>query len=199
MGITDPTPIQSEAIPALLAGRDLIGQAKTGSGKTLAFAIPAIERIDPRVKTVQLLVLTPTRELAVQVAGVVEKLVQGTGITIALIYGGRAFGPQRSALARGAQIVVGTPGRVDDLYQQGALPLKDIRVLVLDEADEMLDRGFGPQVRRIVERTPRTRQTALFSATVPEWVHETAARHLIDPVRTFPSNTSPTTCPRVRN
>ena len=182
MGITTPTPIQERALPALLSGRDVIGQARTGSGKTLAFGIPAVEMIKPGPNSPQVLILTPTRELAVQVGQVLTELSAGQPISTVLIYGGRAMGPQREALRRGAHIVVGTPGRVDDLYNQGALRLDRIRFLVLDEADEMLDRGFGPQVQKIVQRLPKERQTALFSATVPDWVHETAAKHLINPL-----------------
>jgi CxxC-x17-CxxC domain-containing protein len=182
MGIEAPTPIQARALPALLAGRDIIGQARTGSGKTLAFGIPAVELVKPSDRFPQVLILTPTRELAVQVGQVLSDLSAGQNISTVLIYGGRAMGPQRDALRRGAQIVVGTPGRVDDLFNQGALRLDGVRFLVLDEADEMLDRGFGPQVQKIIQRTPAQRQTALFSATVPEWVHDTAAKHLTKPM-----------------
>jgi ATP-dependent RNA helicase DeaD len=183
MGIETPTPIQAQALPALLAGRDVIGQARTGSGKTLAFGIPAVEMVDPAVRAVQVLVLTPTRELAVQVGSVLDEVGAGRGVRSVLIFGGRAAGPQIAALRRGAPIVVGTPGRVLDLLNQGALNLSQVRFLILDEADEMLDRGFAPDVERILDRTPRTRQTALFSATVPAWVNETAHTHLSDPVR----------------
>lgn len=182
MGIDTPTPIQARALPALLSGRDVIGQARTGSGKTLAFGIPAVEIVDPRQRAVQVLVLTPTRELAVQVGGVIDQISGSRGIRSVLIFGGRAAGPQVTALRQGAHIVVGTPGRVLDLLNQGALDLRHVRFLVLDEADEMLDRGFAPDVERILARTPRQRQTALFSATVPEWVAETAHKHLNDPV-----------------
>ncbi len=181
MEITAPTPIQAGAIPPLLAGRDLIGQAKTGSGKTLAFAIPLVERLDPRRRAVQALVLVPTRELALQVAEVVAALAEGRLRTVP-IYGGRAMGPQIAALRAGAQIVVGTPGRVLDHLGRGTLALDEVRYLVLDEADEMLDRGFAPDVERILGRTPAARQTALFSATLPEWVGGIAARHLREPV-----------------
>lgn len=181
MNITTPTKIQAQALPILLAGRDVIGQSRTGSGKTLAFGIPAIESIDPAIRTVQVLVLTPTRELAVQVGDVLAKLAEGTGIKTVLVYGGRAMGPQKDALRRGAQIVVGTPGRVADLHGQGALHLNNVRFLVLDEADEMLDRGFAPQVAKILSWTPRERQTALFSATMPAWVDEASKTHLRDP------------------
>jgi ATP-dependent RNA helicase DeaD len=180
MGITTPTPIQAEVLPLLLDGRDVIGQARTGSGKTLAFALPLIEVVDPRLKSVQALVLTPTRELAVQVASVVNELGAPRGLKTLMISGGRAFGPQRDELRRGVHVVVGTPGRVLDLLNQGALWLDRVRFLVLDEADEMLDRGFAPDVEKIIARTTPDRQTALFSATVPAWVKQTAHKHLHD-------------------
>ncbi len=182
MGIDTPTPIQAAALPALLDGRDVIGQARTGSGKTLAFGIPAVESVDPRQRDVQVLVLTPTRELAVQVGGVLDQVGGDQGVRSALIFGGRALGPQRDELRRGVHVVVGTPGRVLDLLNQGALWLDKVRFLVLDEADEMLDRGFAPDVERIIARTNSSRQTALFSATVPDWVRQTATKHLHDPV-----------------
>ncbi len=182
MGIVTPTPIQVQAVPALLDGHDVIGQARTGSGKTLAFGIPAMELVDPSIKAVQVLVLTPTRELATQVADVFEQLVVGRGITVGLLFGGRAAGPQRLMLKKGAQVIVGTPGRVLDMLNQGALWLDKVRYLVLDEADEMLDRGFAPDVERILGRTTAARQTALFSATVPDWVRKTADRHLNNPI-----------------
>ena len=182
MDITKPTPIQAAALAPLLRGGDVIGQARTGSGKTLAFGIPIVERVDPRRRAVQALVLTPTRELAVQVGGVLEALTEERPIDIALVFGGRAAGPQRKALQQGAQVVVGTPGRVLDLIRQGALRMDAIKVLVLDEADEMLDRGFAPDVTRILSAAPRERQTALFSATVPAWVRGTSQRFLKDPM-----------------
>lgn len=182
LGFDTPTPIQAAALPSLLDGRDVIGQARTGSGKTLAFGIPAIELVDPRRRDIQVLVLTPTRELAVQVAGVLEQLGQSKGVSVGLIYGGKSFGPQRDLLRRGVNIVVGTPGRVLDLLNQGALWLDKVRLLVLDEADEMLDRGFAPDVDRIIARATPDRQTALFSATVPDWVRTTSTRHLNQPV-----------------
>lgn len=182
MGITVPTPIQTATLPVLLDGRDVIGQARTGSGKTLAFLIPAIETVDPSQRNVQVLVLTPTRELAVQIDNVLGTLVTDGSIRSTLIFGGRAAGPQIAGLRRGSQVVIGTPGRVLDLINRGELHLTHVRFLVLDEADEMLDRGFAPDVERILSRTPRTRQTALFSATVPAWVSDTAGKHLHDPV-----------------
>ena len=182
MGIEVPTPIQAAALPSLLDGRDVIGQARTGSGKTLAFGIPAVELVDPRRREVQVLVLTPTRELAVQVGGVLEELGAAKGVRVGLIFGGRAFGPQRELLRKGAHVVVGTPGRVLDLINQGALWLNKVRFLVLDEADEMLDRGFAPDVERIISRATPDRQTALFSATIPDWVRQTSDKHLFDPI-----------------
>jgi ATP-dependent RNA helicase DeaD len=183
MDISTPTPIQTRTLPALLEGRDIIGQARTGSGKTLAFGIPAVEAADPRQRAVQTLILTPTRELAVQIGGVLDAIGRERGVTTTLIFGGRTPGPQIAALRRGAPIVVGTPGRVLDLMNQGALDLRGLRFLVLDEADEMLDRGFAPDVERILSKTPRDRQTALFSATVPAWVGETAHKHLRNPIQ----------------
>ncbi len=181
IGITEPTPIQTVALPILLDGGDVIGQARTGSGKTLAFLIPATELVDPTKRDVQVLILTPTRELAVQIDQVLETLPMDRAIRSTLIFGGRAAGPQIAALRHGAQFVIGTPGRVLDLINRGVLHLDHVRFLVLDEADEMLDRGFAPDVERILSRTPRSRQTALFSATVPAWVSDTAGKHLRQP------------------
>lgn len=182
MSISEPTPIQAAALPPLLEGRDVIAQARTGSGKTLAFVIPAIELVDPALPVVQVLVLTPTRELAVQIDQVLMQTVAKRDIASALIFGGRAAGPQIAALRRGAQIVIGTPGRVLDLLNQGALNLERVRLLVLDEADAMLDQGFAPDVERILARTGQPRQTALFSATMPDWVRTTADKHLHRPI-----------------
>ena len=181
MEIHTPTAIQERSIPLLLAGRDVIGQAQTGSGKTLAFGLPLMERCDEQQRQVQALVLTPTRELARQVSQVLTALAKGARIKVALIYGGRPFGPQEKALADGAQVVVGTPGRVLDHLRRRTLRLGQLRMLVLDEADEMLDQGFAPDVERILAMTPRSRQTALFSATIPPWVDKIAAKHLSDP------------------
>jgi superfamily II DNA/RNA helicase len=182
MTVTTPTPIQSAAIPPLLAGRDVIGQARTGSGKTLAFALPLVERMDERERDVQALILVPTRELAAQVAGVVREAAHGRGLRVLLLVGGVSLGPQTQALRHGVQVVAGTPGRVLDHIRQGTLRLDRLRLLVLDEADEMLDRGFAPDVQRIIAATNPERQTALFSATVPDWVGEIAAKHLRNPV-----------------
>jgi ATP-dependent RNA helicase DeaD len=181
MGISTPTPIQAQAIPFMLEGRDVIGQARTGSGKTLAFALPIVQRTDPNVRGVQALVLVPTRELAIQVGSVIEPLAKARRLSLQLLYGGRSLVPEAKALAAGPQIVVGTPGRTLDHLRQGKLKLQGVRIFVLDEGDEMLDRGFAPDVERILDQTPRERQTALFSATVPEWVMTTARKHLKNP------------------
>jgi len=181
MNIETPTAIQASSIPILLEGRDIIAQAQTGSGKTLAFGLPLIERIDPQRRHVQALILTPTRELARQVGDVLSQLGLAAGVKVTLLYGGVGYGSQEQALAGGAQVVVGTPGRVLDHIKRRNLKLQDLRMLVLDEADEMLDRGFAPDVERIIAVTPRSRQTALFSATTPSWVEQIAAKHLQDP------------------
>ena len=182
MNISRLTPIQEKAIPRLLAGRDLIGQARTGSGKTLAFAVPMAEMCDPLVRQVQAIVLVPTRELAMQVAGVIQALVSPQQIRVTLLYGGRPLKPEYAALRNGAQVVIGTPGRTLDHLRQGTLDLSAVRFLVLDEADEMLDRGFAPDVEAIIAHTPKERQTALLSATMPAWVSQTASKHLRNPV-----------------
>jgi ATP-dependent RNA helicase DeaD len=185
MGITTPTPIQTATLAPLLAGRDVIGQARTGSGKTLAFALPLLERVQREQAGqgpgVQALVLVPTRELAVQVAGVIQALAGPGGPRVVLVYGGRPHAGQAAALRNGARIVVGTPGRTLDHLRQRTLSLRAVRYLVLDEADEMLDRGFAPDVEQILSYAPRERQTALFSATLANWVQGIAAKHLRDP------------------
>ncbi len=193
MGITEPTPIQAQAIPLLLDGNDLFGQARTGSGKTLAFGLPLVMRCDPAIRNVQALVLAPTRELANQVGQVIGQLALARGLKLAIIYGGRSLVPERQALMSGAQIVVATPGRTLDHLRQGNLLLGSLRVFVLDEADQMLDRGFGPDVERILAQSPPRRQSMLFSATMPPWVATTAARHLRNPVtvRVDPEITTP--------
>jgi ATP-dependent RNA helicase DeaD len=179
--ITTPTPIQADVIPVLLDGRDVIGQARTGSGKTLAFGLPLLLRCEPARRGVQALVLVPTRELAIQVSDVLAPLAALLGLRTTLLYGGRSLGPEQRAL-RGAQVIIGTPGRTLDHLRQGALSLSTLRTFILDEGDEMLDRGFAPDVERILGFAPRTRQTALFSATLPEWVAGTARKHLHQPV-----------------
>jgi ATP-dependent RNA helicase DeaD len=182
-GIETPTPIQVRAIPPLLAGHDVIGQSRTGSGKTIAFGLPLVEKMDPRQRHVQALVLVPTRELASQVGDVLASLDGGRGLRVAQLIGGRPLGPQRQALLAGAQIVVGAPGRVLDHLHQGSLNLRGLRFMVLDEADQMLDAGFAPDIERILAMTPTKRQMALFTATLPEWTIRMADRYLHDPVR----------------
>ncbi|HLZ61271.1 MAG TPA: DEAD/DEAH box helicase [Ktedonosporobacter sp.] len=182
MQITEPTPIQAEAIPALLAGKDLVGQSATGSGKTLAYGIPLIERLAKDKRVAQALVLVPTRELAVQVNAVLSKFAASKKLSTALLVGGRPYGNQISALRYGSQIIVGTPGRVQDHLDRGTLVLSQLRICVLDEADQMLDSGFAPAIEQILTTTPDTRQMALFSATMPDWVVKLQEKFLKDPV-----------------
>jgi ATP-dependent RNA helicase DeaD len=182
MDIVTPTDIQAKSIPPLLEGRDVIGQAHTGSGKTLAFGLPLIEKIVLEDKWLQALVLVPTRELAIQVGDVLDKLAQRAKIKSTLIYGGRSYGPQKDAIYAGAQVVVGTPGRILDHLNQGTMRVDGVTYLVLDEADQMLDRGFAPDVERILAQTNPDRQTALFSATTPEWVMKVSEKYLREPV-----------------
>lgn len=185
MNIDSPTPIQAQALPALLAGRDVVGQARTGSGKTLAFAIPMVERCRAGRGAAQALVLTPTRELASQIGSVVTQLGRGHRLRVVELVGGRGVFPQTSALRAGAEIVIGTPGRVMDHLKQGSLRLNALTYFVLDEADEMLDQGFGPDVERILRFIPENgaeRQSAMFTATLPDWAREIAARMLKEPV-----------------
>jgi ATP-dependent RNA helicase DeaD len=180
-GLQSPTPIQARAIPVLLDGQDVIGQARTGSGKTLAFLLPLVERARPELRAIQALVLVPTRELAIQVGAVLAPLAATRPLRHTLLYGGRSLGPEQRALHT-AQIVVGTPGRTLDHLRHGNLSLDRLSMFVLDEADEMLDRGFAPDVERILGYAPEDRQTALFSATLPAWVAGIAARHVQDAI-----------------
>ncbi len=182
LGIETPTLIQARAIPPLLAGRDVVGQSRTGSGKTIAYGLPLIERMDPRLRRVQALVLVPTRELAGQVAGVLFSLGAGRGLRVAQLIGGRSYTPQREALRMGAQIAVGAPGRVLDHLRQGALDLSQLTFAVLDEADQMLDAGFAPDVERLLAAMPERRQLALFTATLPAMTTQIAQRYLHDPI-----------------
>ncbi len=182
LGWQTPTPIQSEAIPSLMAGHDVVGRARTGTGKTAAFGLPMIERLDPTQSHVQAIVLVPTRELAVQVAAEIARLGARGGLRVLAVYGGQKIGSQLTALERGAQIVVGTPGRIQDHMQRGTLRLDGVRIAVLDEADEMLDIGFADDMERILRRTPRDRQTALFSATLPPFIRRMIIRYMREPV-----------------
>jgi ATP-dependent RNA helicase DeaD len=185
MGIVTPTPIQLQTIPLLLEGKDVVGQACTGSGKTLAFGLPLIQYVQPAQRCIQALVLVPTRELANQVGEILQALGRADGIKTAIVIGGRGIGPQETAVRQGAQIIVGAPGRVLDLIKRGTIRLDKLAFLVLDEADEMLDRGFMHDVKTILSYAPppSRRQTALFSATHPDWVDKNAAQFLFEPVR----------------
>ncbi|HEX9609388.1 MAG TPA: DEAD/DEAH box helicase [Candidatus Limnocylindria bacterium] len=167
MGFVTPTEVQARAIPPLREGKDLIGQAQTGTGKTAAFGIPIVEKIDPSSQHVQALILTPTRELCVQVTEEIARIGQFRGVRTVAIYGGSSMDRQIEGLKRGAQVVVGTPGRVLDLIRRGELRLDRVNTVILDEADRMLDMGFIVDVETILARSPRQRQTALFSATMP--------------------------------
>ena len=167
MGFVTPTEVQARAIPPLREGKDLIGQAQTGTGKTAAFGIPIVEKIEPSSNHVQALVLTPTRELCVQVTDEIARIGQFRGVRTVAIYGGSSMDRQVEALKRGTQVVVGTPGRVLDLIRRGELRLDRVHTVILDEADRMLDMGFIVDVETILSRCPRDRQTALFSATMP--------------------------------
>ncbi len=179
-----PTPIQTQSIPALLEGRDLLGQAQTGTGKTAAFALPLLARLEPDLLCPQVLILAPTRELALQVSEACEGFARHIrGYRAATLYGGQPYAQQLRDLSRGAQVVVGTPGRVMDHIKRGSLDLSGLRALVLDEADEMLRMGFIDDVTWILEQTPSDRQVALFSATMPPAVKRIAERHLNDPLR----------------
>ena len=184
MGFVTPTAIQKEAIPVLLAGRDVVGVAQTGTGKTAAFGLPLLDAVDSRDSVVQALVLAPTRELALQSAeAITDMAARSRGLEVVAVYGGAPYGPQIGALKGGAQVVVGTPGRVIDLIDKGALQLDDVRYFVLDEADEMLRMGFAEDVETIAESLPADRRTALFSATMPPAIQAVARQHLHEPVQ----------------
>ena len=183
MGYEAPTPIQAEAIPPLLAGRDLLGQAQTGTGKTAAFALPLLSRLDTQQKLPQVLVLTPTRELALQVAEAFQSYANRMkSFHVLPLYGGQSMGLQLRQLQRKPQVIVGTPGRVMDHIRRKTLILDELSTLVLDEADEMLNMGFVEDIEWIFEQTPEGRQTALFSATMPETIKRIARRQLRDPM-----------------
>jgi ATP-dependent RNA helicase DeaD len=185
LGYEEPTPIQREAIPPLLQGRDLLGQAATGTGKTAAFALPVLERIARQIGSVEpmALVLVPTRELAMQVSEAIHRYGRELGARILPIYGGQPIGRQLRALERGVDVVVATPGRAIDHITRKSLGLGSLEVVVLDEADEMLDMGFAEDIEAILRHTPENRQTVLFSATMPPRINAMVRRHLHDPVR----------------
>jgi ATP-dependent RNA helicase DeaD len=182
LGYERPTPIQEQTIPALLAGRDVVGQAQTGTGKTAAFGLPMLEFVDPEDPDVQGLVLTPTRELCIQVTQALRAYGQPRGVEVVAVFGGASIRDQASRLNRGAQIVVGTVGRVLDMINRHHLFLDQARFVVLDEADEMLDLGFLEDVESILGRCPQGRQTALFSATIPNEIQRLAEKFMYDPV-----------------
>ena len=203
LGYEEPTPVQRETIPLLLKGRDLLGQAGTGTGKTAAFALPMLQRIGeghPGPRQTCGLVLVPTRELAMQVSEAVHKYAKGVGLTVLPLYGGAPIHQQIRALERGAHIVVATPGRALDHLKRTTLRLDALQLLVLDEADEMLDMGFADDLDAILKATPASRQTALFSATMPARILSIAGRHLKNPARVTIEREKPAAgkVPRVR-
>jgi ATP-dependent RNA helicase DeaD len=183
LGYEEPTPIQREAIPPLLAGRDLLGQAATGTGKTAAFTLPLLQHIAHGTKQrPAALILVPTRELAIQVGEAIQRYGKELRISVLAVYGGQAIGPQFHALKRGVDVIVATPGRALDHIRRQTLKLAHVHTVVLDEADEMLDMGFAEDLDAILEQTPATKQTALFSATMPQHIKSIAHRHLKNPV-----------------
>src|ERR671931_2226290 len=181
VGYEQPSPIQEQAIPILLRREDIIGQAQTGSGKTAAFGLPMIEHVDPSSSAVQALVLTPTRELCIQVTQALRTYGKRKGVDVVAVFGGAPIRSQQAQLRAGGHVVVGTVGRVLDLAQRASLILHTCRFVVLDEADEMLDLGFLEDVERILNMTPNSRQTSLFSATMPPPIRALADRYLYDP------------------
>src|SRR5688500_14605039 len=204
LGYEEPTPIQREAIPVLLAGRDLVAQAATGTGKTAAFALPMLHRFMAKRpahgRPTRGLVLVPTRELAMQVAEAIHKYGRNSGVTVLPVYGGASMLQQVRALDRGAAIVVATPGRALDHVRRGSLDLTAVELLVLDEADEMLDMGFAEDLEQLLAKTPQVRQTALFSATMPARIQAISQQHLKKPARIAISHDKPSASkgPRVR-
>ena len=183
LGYEEPTPIQREAIPPLLSGKDVLGQAATGTGKTAAFALPLLQRLAQGVKgNPAVLILVPTRELAMQVGTAVQAYGKELRTRVLTLYGGQAMGPQFQALKRGVDVVIATPGRALDHIRRQSLKLAQVQIVVLDEADEMLDMGFAEDLDAILEQTPATKQTALFSATMPPRIKSIAHRHLKQPV-----------------
>ena len=182
LGFTSSTPIQAKTIPPLLAGKDVLGEAQTGTGKTAAFGLPALAKIDVSIKKPQLMVLAPTRELAIQVAEAIETFGKNMkGLRVATLYGGQSYGPQFQQLERGAQVIVGTPGRLMDHLRRKSLKLADLSFCVLDEADEMLNMGFLEDIQWILDHVPDNTQMALFSATMPAGIRKIANRFLKDP------------------
>jgi ATP-dependent RNA helicase DeaD len=206
LGYEEPTPVQREAIPIMLAGRDMLGQAATGTGKTAAFALPMLQRIaatrttGPRSGVPRALVLVPTRELAMQVAEALHKYGRGLDMHVLPVYGGQPIQQQLRALKRGVDVVVATPGRALDHVRRGSLALEAVEIVVLDEADEMLDMGFADDLEAILSELPAERQTALFSATIPPRIAHLAEKHLRKParLRIAAEKSAPGEAPRVR-
>ena len=181
MGFEEPTPIQQEAIPVAMSGKDMIGQAQTGTGKTAAFGLPVLERVDGSNRHVQVVILSPTRELAIQVAEELNKMAQYTDITALPIYGGQDINRQFRALKKNPQIIVATPGRLMDHMDRGSIKFEDVKIVVLDEADEMLNMGFVDDINKILGAIPEDHQTLLFSATMPKAIRELAETYLTEP------------------
>ncbi|KPZ60174.1 ATP-dependent RNA helicase DeaD [Pseudoalteromonas sp. P1-13-1a] len=194
LGYKTPSEIQAQCIPLLLERKDVLGLAQTGTGKTAAFALPLLNNIDPSVKQPQILVLTPTRELAIQVAEAFEQYAKGTrGVEVLALYGGQSYSIQLSALRRGAQIIVATPGRLIDHINRGTIKFDALQALVLDEADEMLRMGFIDDVESIMEKTPREKQTCLFSATMPKQIQNISSKYMNNPEQVHISARNSTT------
>ena len=173
LGFEQAAPIQAASIPLLLSGKDIVGQSQTGSGKTAAFGIPAVEKVDPNIRAVQVLILCPTRELAIQVSEEIHKLALfKRGINALPIYGGQSYERQFFGLKQGAQIVIGTPGRIMDHMRRGTLRLNTVKFVVLDEVDVMLNMGFRDDIELILQAVPKERQTVFFSATIPRPIQQ---------------------------
>lgn len=183
LGYSEPTPIQIKTIPEMLAGRDILAQSQTGTGKTAAFILPILQTLQKEKTGIQALVLTPTRELAKQISDATDGFSRGTGIKVLAIYGGQSYEVQTRALSRGVDIVVATPGRLLDLLRQGRVDLGNVHTFVLDEADQMLEMGFIEDVELIMHELSETKQTALFSATLPEPIRKLASRYMENPVK----------------
>ena len=182
LGFEEPSPIQAQSIPVILTGKDVIGQAQTGTGKTAAFSIPVLDMVDPNKKSVQAVVLCPTRELAIQVSSEMRKLGKyKSGIKTLPVYGGQPIDRQIKSLKSGVQVVIGTPGRVIDHINRRTLKMDDVKMLVLDEADEMLDMGFREDIELILEQTPAERQTTFFSATMSKEILELTKKYQDNP------------------
>ena len=182
MGFDQPTPIQAATIPALLEGRNVIGQAQTGTGKTAAFVFPMLQKMQPGKRHPQALILAPTRELAIQVTEAARQMAQETPLRVMTVYGGQSYSVQLRQIERGVDVVVGTPGRLLDLIKKKLLDLSQVNYVVLDEADEMLEMGFVDDVETIFKAIPSERQIALFSATLPAPIRKLADRYMTDPL-----------------